>query len=340
MSYQTSNGRSGVVDLVAVVALVVVFDAVVALSIDLTPLRVALGLPVVLLAPGWAVIAALYPRGGDGSDPNRTRASSAPSRGASTDPISSVVRFALSIVASVVVVAAVALAVNASPWGIRALPMVVGITVATVIAAAVASYRRRSLPTGARYSPAVPWQPVARAARPRLSATFFLGIVLVASVVGATAVLATSDTVKAGTDDQFTEFAALTANGSGEYVTANYTDTVDAGGSLYFDLSNDEGDRTDYSVVFVRETVSVVDNETTVQSATERDRRTISVDDGATQRVEFEPEPSAENRTVRLRAYLYRGDAPEEPSPSSAYRSVRIWYDEIPIEAGDDETTG
>ncbi|WP_415380807.1 DUF1616 domain-containing protein [Halosimplex sp. TS25] len=332
MSYETDTGRYGVGDLAAVVALVVVFDAVVALSLDLPALRLALGLPVLLLAPGWAVVAALYPRGGDGDDPNRTRASSTPSRGASTDPISDVVRFVLAVVASVAVVVAVALGVNASPWPIRPLPMLVGITLATVLAAAVAAYRRLSLPEMMRYRPSVPWRPVARAARPRLSATFFLGLVLVASVVGATAVLATSDAVRAGTDDQFTEFAALTANGSGEYVTANFTDTVEANGSLYFELANDEGARTDYTLVFVRETVAVENNETVVQSTTERDRRSVTVDAGDTRRVEFEPRPSGENSTVRLRAYLYRGDAPEDPSPASAYRSVRIWYDETPLD--------
>ncbi|MFC7138440.1 DUF1616 domain-containing protein [Halosimplex aquaticum] len=340
MSYDTDTRRYGVGDLAVVVALVVAFDAVVALSLDFPTLRLALGLPVLLLAPGWAVVAALYPRGGDGADPTRTRAASTPSRGASTDPISPVARFALAVAASVAVVAAVAVAVNASPWLIRPLPMLVGITAATVLAVVVAGYRRFTLPAMMRYSPSVPWRPVARAARPRLSATFFLGILLVASVVGATAVLATSDAVKAGTNDQFTEFSALTANGSGEYVTANFTDTVEAGGSLYFELANGEGARTDYTLVFVREAVAVENNETVVQSATERDRRSVTVGAGDTQRVEFEPRPSGENSTVRLRAYLYRGDAPEDPSPSSAYRSVRIWYDETPLETASSETAG
>ncbi|WP_436926414.1 DUF1616 domain-containing protein [Halosimplex amylolyticum] len=335
MSYETPTGRYGVADLFAVVALVVAFDAVVALSLDLPAFRLALGLPVLLLAPGWAVVAALYPRGGDAADPTRPRASSTPSRGSSTDPISSVARFGLAVASSVAVVAAVAVGVNASPWPIRPLPMLVGITAVTALAAVAAGYRRRSLPAMMRYSPAVPWRPVVRAARPRLSVTFFLGVVLVASVVGATALVATSDAVQAGTDDQFTEFSALTANGTGDYVTANFTDTVDAGGSLYFDVANDEGARTEYTLVLVRETVAVENNETVVQSATERDRRSMTVDAGASRRIEFDPDPSDENSTVRLRGYLYRGDAPDDPSPASAYRSVRIWYDETPFEPGE-----
>ncbi|WP_123539031.1 DUF1616 domain-containing protein [Halosimplex salinum] len=337
MSFETDTGRRSLVDLAVVVALVVAFDVVVALAVDLPALRLALGLPVLLLAPGYAVVAALYPRGTARADPSRPRAASTPSRGAPVDTISTPVRYGLSVVASVAVVAGVALAINFSPWGIRAVPLLVGITAVTVVAAAVAGYRRLAVPAHLRYSPSVPWRAVAGAARPRLSVTFFLGVVFVASAVGATAVLATSDTVANGPGEQYTEFAALTDNGSGEYVTGNYVDTVDAGGSLYFELANSEGERRDYTVVLVRETVTREDGALVVQDAVERDRLRTTLADGATERLEYEPDPSDGEDAERLRVYLYRGDAPSVPSEDSAYRSLQVWYDDPPTEPDEDE---
>ncbi|WP_135364461.1 DUF1616 domain-containing protein [Halosimplex halophilum] len=331
MSLQ-SSARGGVADLALVVAGVAAFDLVVALSVDVPALRLALGLPVVLLAPGYAVVAALYPRGGGRADPRRPRATASPADGSSVDAIDPAVRAGLTVVASVAVVAAVALAVNASPWPIRPLPALAGLTLATLAAVAAAAYRRRRVPAHLRYAPSLPLGSVAGAFRPRLSATFVLAVLLVASAVGATAVLATTDTNGAGTDEQFTEFAVLTQNATGEYVTANYTDAVDANRSLYFEVASDEGERTDYTVVLVRETVVREDNVTTVRSATRQARAELSLRDGAVRYLAFEPEPAPGDAPSRLRAYLYRGDAPEVPSRASAYRSLQVWYTDDPIE--------
>ncbi|ELZ22498.1 hypothetical protein C475_18338 [Halosimplex carlsbadense 2-9-1] len=349
MSHESSPRFGGLADLALVVVLVAVFDIVVALSIDIPALRVALGLPVVLLAPGYAVVAALYPRGHSRSDPRRPRATASPANGSSVDAISPPVRAGLTVAASVAVVAAVALAVNASPWGIAALPVLAWLTVATLAAVAVAAYRRNRVPAHRRYAPSLRLGSAARVFRPRLSASFVLGLLLVASAVGATAVLATTDTNAAGTDEQFTEFAALTQNASGEYVTANYTGAVEADRPMYVEVINGEGERTDYTVVLVRETVDRRDNVTVVRSATERAREDLSLRDDAVRYLEFDPEPAAGDAPSRLRAYLYRGDAPDVPSRASAYRSLQVWYTDDPIEeataaanatAGDEPAAG
>jgi uncharacterized membrane protein len=333
MRYESPSRLGGVTDLALVVLAVVVFDIVVALSIDIPALRVALGLPVVLLAPGYAVVAACYPRSEGRADPERPRAAVSSGNGSSVDAIGPSVRAGLTVAASVAVVAAVALVVNASPWGISPLPIVAGLTVATLGAVAVAVHRRRQVPAHLRYapSPGLGSGVTARALRPRLSASFVLGLLLVASAVGATAVLATTDTNAAGTDEQFTEFAALTQNASGEYVTANYTGAVAADRPMYVEIINGEGERADYTVVLVRETVDRPDDVTVVRSATERGRESLSLRDGAIRYLEFDPEPASGDAPSRLRAYLYRGDAPEVPSRASAYRSLQVWYTDDPI---------
>jgi len=332
MPDDTTTRMRGFADLALIVALVAAFDLVVALSVDPVPLRLALGLPTVLVAPGYAVVAALYPRAETGTDPSRPRATASQPADSSVDAIGPFARAGLSVAASVAVLAAVALAVNASPWAIRSAPVLAGLTVATLVAVAAAAYRRSRAPSHLRYVPSLGPGSVLGVFRPRLSATFVLGLLLVASAVGATAVLATTDTHAAGTDEQFTEFGALTRNASGEYVAANYTDAVAADRPIYLRVQNGEGERTDYTVVLVRETVVRRDNTTVVRSATERLRNDRSLRDGNATVVEFDPEPTAGDAPDRLRAYLYRGDAPEVPSRASAYRSLQVWYSDDPIE--------
>jgi hypothetical protein len=41
-----------------------------------------------------------------------------------------------------------------------------------------------------------------------------------------------------------------------------------------------------------------------------------------------------------LRAYLYRGDAPDRPTAASAYRTMRVWYVEDPIATARNATAG
>ncbi|MFB6139934.1 MAG: DUF1616 domain-containing protein [Halosimplex sp.] len=340
MSYDTTPRWRSVADLAALVAVVLAFDAVVGLGVDATALRLALGLPVLLLAPGWAVVAALYPRGGARLDPGRPRAAVSPNYGPSTEPISSVVRLGLSVVASVAVVAAVGLAVNFTPWRIRAVPVLAGLTLVTRAAAGAAAARRFSVPSQARYSPGVSTAALASALRPRFSAAFVLGLVLVASVVAATGALAATGAPAAATNEDYTEFAALTANGTGEYVTANYTAAIAAGRPVYFEVANDEGERTDYSLVLAEETVAREGGDAVVESATVVDRRTVTVASGDTRYLEYDPNPPETDASVRLRAYLYRGDAPSEPSAGSAYRTLQVWYDEDPLATTGNATSG
>lgn len=72
----------------------------------LTSLRIVLGLPFVLFFPGYALMAALYPRRGD---------------------INGIERLALSFGMSIAVVPLIGLALNYSPWGIRLEPILISV---------------------------------------------------------------------------------------------------------------------------------------------------------------------------------------------------------------------
>lgn len=333
----TTHRLHGFTDLLLIVAVVAGFDALVALTGGGgTPLRVALGLPVLLFVPGYALVAALYPHAPEPVDRQRPRGASTAAHGRSAGTISTVGRFGLSVLASVAAVAATGLAVNASPWSLRPLPWLAAITVVTLVGVLVALYRRTALPRHLRYHLAVPWRSAGRAVRPRFSGAFVLGLVFVASVVAGAAVLGGYvGPGAADTGGPTDGLAVLTADGDGDYVAANYTDAVAADRPLHFRVANHGDSTAEYTVVPVRETVAGSPNETTVAEATERERLSVSVAPGDSAVVEFDPRPVDAERPERLRAYLYRGDAPSSPSPESALRTVQIWYVDEPNDALD-----
>jgi uncharacterized membrane protein len=96
-----------------------------------TPVRVPLGLLMVLFVPGYTLIAALFPR---------------------KDDLDGIERVALSFGLSIAVVPLMGLGLNYTPWGIRLTPVVVSISLFTIVMADVAYFRRNGLPPHERFS--------------------------------------------------------------------------------------------------------------------------------------------------------------------------------------------
>lgn len=115
--------------------LAVVLIAVATLAFTLTPLadlpvRVPLGLLMVLFVPGYALIAALFPRDGD---------------------LDGIERVALSFGLSIAVVPLIGLGLNYTPWGIRLTPVVISLAIFTIIMTFAAYMRRSQLPAGEKF---------------------------------------------------------------------------------------------------------------------------------------------------------------------------------------------
>lgn len=87
------------------------------------PVRIPLGLAMVLFLPGYTLIAALFPRRTD---------------------LDGIERIALSFGLSIAVVPLIGLGLNYTPWGIRLVPVVISLAIFT-IAMAAAAYIRRSM---------------------------------------------------------------------------------------------------------------------------------------------------------------------------------------------------
>jgi len=113
-------------DLVLVVVWLAAAGGAIYLTIPGTlPLRVVLALPLMLFIPGYCVIAALFPKDGD---------------------INLIERFTLSFGLSVAIVPLIGLGLNFTPWGIRLEPIMISVTLFTLVMVLVAYYTRSGLP--------------------------------------------------------------------------------------------------------------------------------------------------------------------------------------------------
>ena len=92
--------------------------------LDETPVRVLLGLLLVLFLPGYSLVAALFPR---------------------RDDLDGIERIALSFGLSIAVVPLIGLALNYTPYGIRLVPLLAGLSVFTILLALAAGVRRRGV---------------------------------------------------------------------------------------------------------------------------------------------------------------------------------------------------
>ena len=97
---------------------------------EISPIRIILGLPLVLFLPGYSLIATLFPR---------------------KDDLDAIERVALSFGLSIAVVPLMCLTLNYTPFGIRLLPILTVLSVFTVSLAICAYVRRSKLPKANRF---------------------------------------------------------------------------------------------------------------------------------------------------------------------------------------------
>jgi uncharacterized membrane protein len=164
-----------------------------------TFLRPIFAVVFIFFIPGYALVAASFPRTG----------------------ISNVQRFALSLGLSVAVVPLTALILNFSPFGLGLESIVVSITLFVVICSAIAGVRRRAFPYEERFSVKLPQIQIVEKAfsgsesrvDKLLSVFLVLSIVTLVSTLGYTVAFPNPG-------EKFTEFYILGANGTiGSYAT-------------------------------------------------------------------------------------------------------------------------
>jgi uncharacterized membrane protein len=109
-------------DLFAIIAFVVVSAIfIIVPPLNETPLRAAIGFVMVLFAPGYAFVSALFP---------------------GRDELDTIERLALSIGLSICIVVFIGLGLNYTPWGIRLEPILLSISIFILIFISISAYRR------------------------------------------------------------------------------------------------------------------------------------------------------------------------------------------------------
>ncbi len=319
-------------DLAAVVLLVAATAGAVFLPlVSQTPIRLVLGFPFVLFAPGYALVAALFPRGGElgaTGDGAGTTDESRATRPAA-DGLGGLERVAFSVGTSIALVTLLGLTLNFSPWGVRPVPVVVALGGLTLVLAGVAARRRRQLPEGERLRvPYRGWVGAARSGllRPPTYADGALNVLLIVCfVVAAGSVGYAIGTPGAG--EQFTEFYLLHENEDGELVAEGYPTNFTAGESrpLHVGIHNREGRTVEYTVVVELQQVRTANGTVAVESDRRLRQFRARVSANETWRLNHSVTPRTTGDRLRLAYLLYRGDPPADPTVQNAYRQTHLW---------------
>lgn len=321
-------------DLTAIVVLVVLTVGAVFLPVvRQTPVRIILGLPFALFVPGYALIAALFPGGGEliagDEDPEGAGRFEETSSTVDTAGISGLERIAFSFGTSIAVVPLIGLVLNFTPWGIRLIPIMVALGGVTLVLVGIAARRRQALPEEDRFS--VPyrgwfasmWSDLRH---PETRTDGALNVLLVISLVLAVGSVSYAVGVpKSG--EEFTEFYLLTEGEDGKLVADNYPTNFTSGESqfLYVGISNHEQQSVEYSVVVELQRVQIQNNSTVVQSQTELRRFRKQLAANETWRLNHTVTPQMTGDRLRLTYLLYKGDVPADPTVENAYRETHLW---------------
>lgn len=305
-------------DLLAVLVLLTVGDLAVLFVADGSLVRLVLSLPLLFL-PGYALVAALFPKvPDDGSDADdRFSTIAAPGH---------VERIALSLAGTLVVVPLVALVVNFSPFDLTTLPLLVGTTVTTVAIVATAAWRRASLPADQRYGPTADDVAALRPAFPTANERWLPTLVLVAGLLVAAATTGYALTVPPQ-NEEFSEFYLLSggetldSNGYPAELSLNETATVTVA------VENHEGESVNYTVVASLQRVREQNGTTRVLEKQELDRFSSQVGPNGRWQVDHELSPTLIGSDLRLTYLLYQGEPPADPTAATADRTLHLWID-------------
>ena len=258
--------------------------------IDGTIIRSALGLVMILFIPGYALIAALFPGKGD---------------------IDGIERAALSFGLSIAVVPLIGLGLNFTPWGIRLDPIVVCLTIFTIVCVILANWRRHELSADERFFVDF------NKAYTEVKADMFadqsgldkaLTIVLVLSILLSVAMVAYVVAVpKQG--EKFTEFYILGPNGKADNYPTNYHpgDTK----PIIVGVANHEYRNVTYDLV-----VTLNDSIRTTQLYTEQ--LTLADNQTVERRINLTPDRTGTNMMMEFLLYA-------DGNMTAPYRELHLW---------------
>ncbi|RQH00255.1 DUF1616 domain-containing protein [Natrarchaeobius oligotrophus] len=308
------------VGVIGFVTLAVVLLTIVDVSNPL--IRAGIGFPFLFLVPGYATVAALFPR----AHAHRESVTTLPLRGGGVSPIE---RVALAFGLSFAVLPLLGLAIAAASWGFSTSVVVAVIAGYALVAVWIAAIRRSRVPVEDRYrfsllrSLDTAYASIVGA---RTTVHTAVNVLLVASMLIALTSVGYA-LVAPQQGEQYTSLEILTEDDAGELVTA-HPDEIESGASIPLTaaVGNHEGTDAEYTVVVQEQWLSDGD----VIERTELDRGEYAVSAGETAHGDHDVEPVAEDGDVRIAVLLYEGDdVPDTPTTDNAYRYGYFWTEVV-----------
>lgn len=329
-----SKGATFPGDLVLVAILGVTTAAIGSLGLSGLAGQMVLGTLGVLFAPGYALIALLFPEEASTHDHRDTTAVQGTTGGlvGNGRKLSTVERVLLAIGTSVCLVPLTGIGVAFTPWQVGPAPVLGTTGAGTTVLAAGAIVVRRRVPPQERFSPRIvgfPWDDRGRF-RTGDSGSILTILLVVGIVVAAGGVGIATLTTERG--ERFTEFYLVTENGTTEEVLgARYSEAIAQSEEerIKLGITNREGRATSYTVVVLLQSFG---EDETVREVERLDTFSTSVGAGETWERSHNVSPEMTGENLRLTYLLYDGSAPDDPAPTvaSAYRTTHIWLDAPP----------
>lgn len=259
--------------------------------IEGTAIRTVLALVLIILAPGYSLIAALFPGKAD---------------------IDVLERMALSLGMSVIIAPLIGLGLNFTDWGIRLDPITVCISAFSIATVLIANKRRLDMQEESRFSPHMiqsvkamfgeAFPKNAKITDKVLTAVLLLSILLSVSVIAYVIVFPQYG-------EKFTEFYILGPNGKAENYTTSYH--LGDSGTFIIGVTNHEQTNMSYNVL-----VQLVDNAMTKTLYT--DNMTLADNQTLERTAHITPDMIGTN--MKLQFLLYKGG-----NMSSPYRECHVW---------------
>lgn len=263
---------------------------------EISPIRIILGLPLVLFLPGYSLIATLFPRKND---------------------LDAIERIALSFGLSIAVVPLLGLALNYTPFGIRLTPILGVLSIFTISLALGAVLRRYKLPEDDRF--AVEFGAFFKSIEPFKTANTkidkILTVVLIISII-----LAISMTfyviVTPKEGEKFTEFYILGPGGK----AADYPTNLSVGeeGEVIIGVVNHEYAQVTYQLE-VRQDGAVIGEEY------------IALEHNETWESPFTFKAMKKGEDQKLEFLLFKNPIEKsvygEEDKKEPYRSLHLWVD-------------
>ncbi|MCZ7396197.1 MAG: DUF1616 domain-containing protein [Candidatus Methanoperedens sp.] len=254
--------------------------------LNATPARTILGIPMVLFLPGYALIAALFPRKSD---------------------LDGIERLALSFGLSIAIVPLIGLGLNFTPFGIRLIPILFCISLFTFLMCFISYYRRSKLPEKERFE--VPFPYIYSSLKEEVlnsksRVDKILTIILIFSIcISIIALIYVIASPKQG--EKFTEFYILGDNGKAEnYPTQQ---VVGVNSSIIIGITNHEYGQINY-------TLNISLENDTLRTV----RVKLAHNSTWEERVSFTPERTGDN--LKLEFLLFK-----ENNFTAPYRNLHLW---------------